>query len=218
MRTKFLTGGATLLWLVLVGAGFASLLDYGLTQGVAGRPPGHWPRASTLVRRLDGPTLVMVVHPHCPCTRASLAQLSAILDSAPMNPQPDRATAYVVFVRPPGVARGWEQTDLWRQAAAIRGVKPIADDLGREAALFGATTSGQTMLYDRDGVLRFSGGVTAARGFYGASAGQRKIVALLNNSAGTGQMPDPADAAPVYGCALLNRRDAARLASLVRRP
>jgi hypothetical protein len=102
----------------------------------------------------------MVVHPHCPCTRASLAELSSIL-----NAQPRRASAYVLFVRPPGVGPGWERTDLWRQAAAIRGVRPIHDDWGGEAARFGAATSGQTMLYDREGVLRFSGGITAARGF-----------------------------------------------------
>jgi hypothetical protein len=177
MRTKYLAGAATLLWLLLVGGGFAALVDYGLTPGVAGRPPIKWPRASMLARNGNGPTLVMALHPHCPCSRASLAELASIL-----NAQEGRTTAYVLFVRPPGVAPGWEQTDLWRQAAAIRGVHTVFDDLGRESARFGAATSGQTMLYDRDGVLRFSGGVTAARGFYGDSVGGRTIAVLLNDS------------------------------------
>ena len=154
------------MWLALVSAGSAVLLDYGLTPGVAGAAPAQWPRDSALTLNRheatlmkNEATLVMVVHPHCPCSRASMSELSALMTTAS-----GRVKACVLFVRPPGVPRGWEITDLWRQAATIPAVTVISDDGGHEAARFGAATSGQTMLYDRDGVLEFSGGITAARG------------------------------------------------------
>jgi hypothetical protein len=191
--TNLLAGVVTVCWLLLVGAGFLVLLDYGLTPGDPGQPPTHWPRASVLVRNRDGPTLLMAVHPHCPCTRASLAELLSI-----MGDQKTRIKAYVLFVRPPGVTPGWEHTDLWRSVAAIPSLTPVSDDLGREAKRFGAVTSGQTLLYDLSGKLQFSGGITAARGFYGDSAGKATIVALLADArAKSGHTA-------VYGCPLLN--------------
>lgn len=203
-----------MLWLALVGAGSAVLLDYGLTPGVAGRAPARWPRGSalslkrheaTLVTNEAAPvmneaTLVMVVHPHCSCSRASLSELLALMTTAA-----GKVEAYVLFVRPPGVPRGWERTDLWRQAAAIPSVTVISDDAGREAARFGAATSGQTMLYDRDGALEFSGGITAARGQYGNSAGSIAIVALLD-----GARQRAPGHTPVYGCPLLGRGASAK--------
>jgi len=199
------------LWLALVSAGSAVLLDYGLTPGVAGAAPAHWPRDSALtLNRHEAPlvkneatlmkneaTLVMVVHPHCPCSRASMSELSALMTTAT-----GQVKAYVLFVRPPGVPRGWEITDLWRQAATIPAVTVISDDGGHEAARFGAATSGQTMLYDRRGALEFSGGITAARGRYGDSAGSIAIAALLR---GTKEGASARARTPVYGCPLLGR-------------
>ena len=204
MGIKFLVGVATVVWLLVIALGYSALLDYGFKPGVAGHPPAEWPSISKLLRNRDGPTLVITIHPHCPCSRASLAELSSILSE-----HAGRAKAYVLFVRPAGVAKGWEQTDLWRTAAAMPGVIPVPDESGREASRFGAATSGQTMLYDRNGMLRFSGGITAARGLYGDSAGGEMIAALLNDRPHSGH-------APVYGCPLLNRRDAPMLSACVK--
>ncbi len=189
------------MWLSLVGAGSGVLIDYGLTPGAAGIAPAQWPRGSALtLNRQAAPlinesTLVMVVHLHCPCSRASLSELLALMTMAT-----GKVKAYVLFVRPPGVAPGWERTDLWRQAAAIPAVTVISDDEGREAARFGAATSGQTMLYDGRGALEFSGGITAARGRYGDNAGRIAIVALLR-----GTKEGVVGHTPVYGCPLLAR-------------
>jgi hypothetical protein len=203
MSTRvFILAGATVLWLAMVGAGSAVLLDYGLTPGVAGAAPVQWPRGGVLTLNHNQATLVMVVHPHCPCSRASLSELLAL-----MTMTAGKVKAYVLFVRPPGVARGWERTGLWRQAAAIPAVTVISDEGGREAARFGAATSGQTMLYDCRGALEFSGGITAARGHCGDNAGSIAIAALLSGA------KDSASArarTPVYGCPLLGRGASAR--------
>lgn len=191
---------AAVLWLALVGAGSAVLLDYALTPGVSGTAPAQWPLGSALRRNTDGATLVMIVHPHCTCSRASLSELLGLMTSAT-----GKVNAYVLFVRPPGVARGWERTDLWRQAVAIPAVTVIADESGRQAARFGAATSGQTMLYDRSGVLEFSGGITAARGHYGINAGSIAIAALLGGTKPGGKRINASARTPVYGCPLLSR-------------
>ena len=49
-------------------------------------------------------------------------------------------------------------------------------------ARFGSATSGQTLLYDGDGALRFSGGITGSRSHAGDNAGRRSLVALLNGA------------------------------------
>ncbi|SRR5579883_595524 len=195
---KIAAGAAVSIWLLLVAAGFKVLLDYGLTPGAQGQAPAHWPAASSLVRNPDGPTLIVALHPQCSCSRATLAELAAIVKQRPgVNQRSETMRAYALFVRPPGVAGGWERAELWRRAAQIPGITLVADDRGREAIRFGAATSGQTLLYDRAGVLRFSGGITAARGFYGDNAGARAMIALLDNRAeGSGHTA-------VYGCPLL---------------
>ena len=56
----------------------------------------------------------------------------------------------------------------------------ISDLGGREAALFKATTSGETVVYDTAGKLGFHGGITGARGHIGDNAGCFAIEAYAN--------------------------------------
>jgi hypothetical protein len=92
-----------------------------------------------------------------------------------------RVTAYVLFVKPADSSAAWEKTDLWQSAASIPDVKVIVDDDGVESHRFNSLTSGQTALYDIDGNLLFSGGITASRGHSGDNAGRSAIVSLLND-------------------------------------
>jgi hypothetical protein len=107
-----------------------------------------------------------------------------------------RVTAYVLFLKPEGSTDDWEKTDLWQNAASIPGVNAVVDD-GVEARRFQAETSGQIVLYDADGRLLFSGGITGSRGHSGDNAGRSAIVSLLN----TGEA-ERAET-PVFGCRLL---------------
>ncbi len=182
--------GAVLTLAIVAGTGM--LWRYSLTPGVAGTPPAVWPAQSRLARKAGALTLVMLVHPHCSCSRASLEELATLMAQAP-----GRLGASVIFLDPPGFDERWAKTDLWRSAMAIPGVSATIDH-GREAHLFGAATSGQTMLYGGDGRLLFSGGITAARGHYGDNAGTQAIAALLERPAGHGR----GDRTAVYGCAL----------------
>ena len=75
-----------------------------------------------LALNADGPTLILFVHPRCPCTRASLSELERVLSSC----QGSRR-AYVVAYRPASAEAGWEHTDLWRTASKLPGVRLLSD-------------------------------------------------------------------------------------------
>jgi hypothetical protein len=110
-----------------------------------------------------------------------------------------QANLQVIFVRPDNCEAGWERTDLLGSAAAIPGVIVAIDAKGAEAARFGATTSGETMLFDRDGRRVFHGGITVSRGHQGDNPGLTAIAGLV----GSGRAS--LDATPVYGCSLFNQ-------------
>src|SRR5436853_438090 len=150
-RLLLLTFGV--LWLLLIGIGVCVLCSYENTPGVAATPPERWPAESRIQRAPDGATLVMLVHPHCPCTRASLGELASLMARCQGH-----LRAYVLFLKPPGFSDDWERTDLWQSVTGIPGVYAVVDDGGTEASRFHAATSGQIILYDADGRLLFSGG------------------------------------------------------------
>jgi hypothetical protein len=150
--------------------------------------------ASRIVPRAGSIMLVMAIHPHCPCSRASIGELAILMAQSHR-----RLAAFVIFVAPPGLGESWTKSDLWSSAGLIPGVSRIIDR-GGEASLFGAATSGQTMVYDRRGRLLFSGGITAARGHFGDNAGVSAIVALIETPA-SARLAETA----VYGCPLFAR-------------
>jgi len=189
-RRTLLTMLAGAVWLATVITGMKLLWGYARKPGVAASAPAEWPAASRIARA-DRPVLVMLAHPHCPCTRASLAELARL-----MTRLEGRVDAYVLFLKPAGLGGGWEQSDLWARAAAIPGVTVLKDAGGEEAARFGAATSGQTVLYDAAGRLRFAGGITIARGHQGDSLGQALIAAVVDGK--SSQLASTA----VYGCSL----------------
>jgi hypothetical protein len=74
----------------------------------------------------------------------------------------------------------------------------MIDDEGAEANRFHAATSGQTLLYDADGRLLFSGGITGSRGHAGDNAGENAIVSWVNSGAAARTETS------VFGCALFD--------------
>jgi hypothetical protein len=102
------------LWATTVAGGVVWLWRYASAPGLAAAPPGTWPIESAVERTPGRATVVMLAHPHCPCTRASITELGVL-----MGRLHDRVSAHVLFLLPEGAAPGWEKTDLWRSAAAI---------------------------------------------------------------------------------------------------
>jgi hypothetical protein len=187
------------LWLIAAALGQRVMMNYDYAAAVPGTPPEMWPVATKVLRTPGLDSIVVIAHPHCPCSRATveeLARLMALLHN--------RVTATVIFVRPSEFSQDWERTDLWQDAARIPGVAVLSDVNGVEASLFGAQASGQTMLYDAAGALRFSGGITPSRGHAGDSPGRSAILSIVNTgNSGTSH-------SSVYGCSLHNPERAVR--------
>ena len=203
LRTKRIlaTSLFAIAWIAAVVFGLRSLFRYENTPGPVGVLSQEWPNTQ-IERANDRATLVMVAHPRCPCTVASVAELAQI-----MARLQGKVAACVLLVKPNESGPDWEETSLRRSAEAIPGVKVIFDLDGVEARRFGAETSGHTLLFGVDGHLLFSGGITASRGHAGDNAGESAIVALVNHQA-------PAVTRTlVFGCSLANsaRRDSQTL-------
>ncbi|MEY2520218.1 MAG: hypothetical protein QOF24_1977 [Verrucomicrobiota bacterium] len=167
------------------------MLKYESTPGPVGVVSHIWPSTSTIHRTAGRPTLVMLAHPRCPCTRASVGELAQI-----MAESQGKLSAYVLFMKPSGSGTEWDQTDLCRSAAEIPGVTVVSDADGIEARRFGAETSGHTFLFSADGRLLFSGGITASRGHAGGNAGESAVLAAINDAS------PKAARTMVFGCAL----------------
>jgi hypothetical protein len=183
----------TCIWMLATGAGFYTLLEYGSTPGEAGRPVSDWPAVSRIDRDPARANLVLTIHPHCPCSRATIDALADVMTRCL-----GLATAHVLFCRPAGFPEGWERTDLWHSAARIPGVRVLCDEDGLEAKRFGAETSGQVVLYSREGALLFNGGINVARGHLGGSPSLESLISCLTQA-----KPDRTPW-PVFGCPLQN--------------
>jgi hypothetical protein len=188
---------ACLLWLGAAGFGFHLAVQYQARAGERAAPTQTWPEGVALERDPLRPTLVLAAHPHCPCTRATLRELERIAARCR-----DRARMQVLFYADPELGADWEQGDLWRLASAIPGVEVVSDPLGATAARFGARTSGQVFLFDRQGQLVFEGGITAGRGHEGANDGAQAVLErLLEGRA-------EVESTPVFGCGLSSEEEA----------
>lgn len=190
-RTRIAVVTATGIWATTIGAGLLAIHRYESTPGGAWTA-GDEVRPSAAVRPDPGrANLVMLAHPRCPCTRASLEELAQV-----MNRCRGQVAAHVLFFQPQSGPDGWARSDLWRRAAAIPGVLVYDDPGGAEAARLGAETSGSVILYDRSGRQRFKGGITGARGQVGDNPGRDAVVACVS-----GGQPASANS-PIFGCAI----------------
>ena len=194
MKRKVILTTIVIVWSLTLGLGLKYLWDYAALAGEAAAPPGRWPVDCRIQPASDRATLVLLAHPHCPCTRATIGELARIMAKCK-----GRLIAYVAFYKPTDFGDDWERTDLWDAAAAIPDVSVIRDEEGSVAASFNAATSGQAVLYDSRGELLFAGGITAARGHSGDNLGSSAIVSLL-----TTQTTEHVET-PVFGCPLFDR-------------
>jgi hypothetical protein len=177
-------------WLAAVIAGFTYVVDYELTSKAAG---WHADVPSEAGIHLDRelPTLLLFVHPKCPCTRATMEELNRIMASCD-----GRLTARVFAYQPERAAEEWHVTDVWRSAVEIPGVRTQVDIDGKMALAFGVSTSGHAMLYSTGGELLFTGGITASRGHSGDNLGRKAILDVVLRGSFV------RCSAPVFGCSI----------------
>jgi hypothetical protein len=182
--------GSTLVtWLAVIGAGMSYLAYYDRQAGeVLAAPAQILPLANDAPQKQR---LLMFIHPHCPCSTASMRELQRLMSRCVAEVE---ATIY--FIRPDHEPDSWAHGSLWNLAHQIPGVTAKIDAGGNLSRQFSASTSGSIVVYDPAGTLQYQGGITEARGHEGDSRGKAAIFAIAR-----GELHEESQG-PVYGCPL----------------
>ncbi len=169
----------------MVLGGFALLVRHETTPGVSAKAPAR------IDQKSERPRLMLFLHPECPCSRATVSELSRLMTDCK-----DRLETTAYVYSPHEMPADWAKGSLYRQVQGIPHVKVELDRDGERARQFGAQTSGQVLLYSSKGTLVFSGGITPGRAHEGDNDGCDAIAEYLKNGKA------PTSRTPVYGCAL----------------
>lgn len=172
---------------------FGQLVTYSAQQGAAVLPPIYWPEETTLKRQPDRWTILIFVHPKCPCTKAALSEFARL--QALHNTSVD--TSIALFV-PPDQDPRWAYGVITNAASRIKGVDLINDPEAKIAKQFNIYTSGHVLAYRPDGSLAYSGGLTNSRGHEGLSQGTTALLKALKEP----QSKHRAEY-PVFGCPIV---------------
>src|SRR2546425_11938237 len=78
-RRYLTTGILGVVWIAAVVGGLRSLMSYESSPGTVGNVRVEWPAKSKLSPPTNRSVLIMLAHPRCPCTRASVAELAKIM-------------------------------------------------------------------------------------------------------------------------------------------
>ncbi|MDR3612449.1 MAG: hypothetical protein P4L53_02720 [Candidatus Obscuribacterales bacterium] len=182
---------AIALWLSICAYLTVQLIEFGTRPGQKAQTISQFPADSKLKLVRGKFTIVAFLHPQCPCSKASVGELEEL-----MQHSSDDATAYALFLKPTGCSEKFAKSDLFEQTSKINGVHALVDEDGREAGIFGSKTSGQMMIYNPEGRLVFSGGITSSRGHFGDNLGLDTALQSIGKKRNTFECTD------VYGCPL----------------
>jgi hypothetical protein len=197
-RGTLVTGGlilAALIWAATVGAMYQSVRIFETTPGRSATALASWPAKSRITPARGRWTLVMLLNPHCSCSSASIQELERIVEMSDPSLQ-----TYMLVYRPSDFRSGWEKTETFEAATRVQRAHVLIDTDGHEARLFGGFISGQTFLYDPQGTLRFSGGITSLRGHAGVNRGSMDVVDIVHAKVKQGTHP-------VFGCAIVTNSE-----------
>jgi hypothetical protein len=186
-------------WATVVAGGVITLARHGATPGKAAAAEIGAGIPKPITAAAGNMTLLMFLHPKCPCSRASVEELSVLMDRCG-----DHMQASVIAYQPAGASPDWSRTATITDASRIPGVTVCFDTDAVVARRYGAQTSGQVFLFDQTGKLRFEGGITAGRGHTGDNDGLAMVTGIV-----TGRI-DPATPltdGPVFGCPIFSSDD-----------
>lgn len=195
MQTRSTTAacGLVLVWALSVGGGLIFLMRYENAPGQSADCPLSWPAASSIARIPGQYTLLVFAHPRCSCTQATLRELERLLAQ-----EHEKLQVVVLMACPKDAGDDWLESPLVERALSLPHVQVVEDREAREATRFGVATSGQALLFDPTGRLRFQGGITPSRAHSGDNAGRSAILSVLQDN----QAVETCPSAAVFGCAL----------------
>src|SRR2546423_1165133 len=66
-------------WVIAAVAGLRMLWAYSYAPGVSAAAADSWPKDAAIAHDASNFTLVMFLHPHCPCSEASVEELAKLM-------------------------------------------------------------------------------------------------------------------------------------------
>lgn len=166
------------LWTVLAAGGFLLAGKYEWTPGLQTWVPHRGPARSLLI----------ALHPNCPCSLALLRELKPLLATAG-RPVPLRALLYTHPSLP-------QQSPLLQELQQFPEIEIISDLHGDRARQLGLHTSGHLIAYGTSGEILFSGGITAGRLSNSPGPAAGILAGILRGRSSI------AAKFPVFGCSL----------------
>ncbi|MCG3127772.1 MAG: hypothetical protein CHACPFDD_02644 [Phycisphaerae bacterium] len=176
-------------WLAAIVAARVMAARYERTPG-PGAAPCAWPNDVSLQRSATHLTLLVFVHPRCPCTRATIETLDRVLRTCG-----DTVQTFVIACDPSRRDPDWRAAALLAAAAALPSCTVMHDSDAAVTRAFGAKTSGLVALYSPAGHVLYWGGMTEARGMSGQGVGAE----VLRRAIAGERVTIPR---PVFGCSL----------------
>jgi hypothetical protein len=202
-RLSWPLAAAIIVWIAVAVAGWYGISAYSFKSDPQATADIvlRWPADSTIARLTDRPTLVFFLHPKCPCSRATVAELERLPMLVSSDELPD---VCVVAAAPRSTGDLWWSSPFLSRAARLPNARLVRDLGGVETDLFGARVSGTVLLFDPAGNRLYAGGVTMARGHTGDNVGLQAVTDLLIDS------DAEVSSIPPLGCAMVreNRQPA----------
>jgi hypothetical protein len=202
LKLNFKVAGRIFVFVVWIAVAFWGMhlaARYEGTPGESASVSKNWPAACDLSRAAGRQTVLLFLHPRCGCSRATAKEFSQALTRYSRMFNREDLDIHCVFVVPTTGDSSWNETSLIRRAREIPGAKIDFDAGGRIANQFHVKTSGHTLLYDANGKLLYSGGITIARGHEGDNTNRASFENALSNKS-TANLGE----CPVFGCSLLD--------------
>lgn len=179
------------IWMVFLGFGSWYLWSYENTPGATAHFSSHIPARHNVALDAERPTIIVFAHPHCPCSRASISELTKSLSQFQ-----NKFRTKVYFYIPPGKDIQWAHSSLWEKTQRLPDTEVFIDPDGKIARAFEAKISGETFVLSPQDKILYHGGMTASRGHEGESAGSRGLADIARR--GVASVVE----SPVFGCSL----------------
>jgi hypothetical protein len=186
-------------WIALWGASIAAATSsFWSYSQIGDMPSGLLPSAERIAAVGLEPgciTLIIGLHPHCPCTRGISEELNRLAAES-------EDYRFVVLAScPQDAMSSWMDTPSIRELERLPRTRIIADECGMIASSLGMIRSGHVIVIGADGFPRYSGGMTSSPLH---SLGRPAREAATEVAVGT---PLSATTAMVFGCPLVSVSD-----------
>lgn len=183
-------------WVVAICVVWWSMTAYSYQIDAEPTALAAWPADAEVALAADRPTVLLFLHPRCPCSVASLTELEVALATTPADRQPH---LHVLAAVPVDHDAKWTESSNVERSRDLPNASVFLDVGGYETKKFGAASSGHVMAFAPSGELLYSGGVTHSRGHEGANVGRMSLVQALADDQ---PINHRLEEFPVFGCKL----------------